>query len=107
MQNAVSIVAFGKIYEQVAIVLNNFENHRTQTQYEDAQIQKSFIFQAVNNFFVLFFIAFLKQGTIDSLGFIPVDGRNSTCVMKPIVCDVADLHTEVSQRQPEKHREST
>ena len=94
--NAVSIVAFGKIYEHVAVILNNYENHRTQTQYEDAQITKSFMFQAVNNFFVLFFIAFLKQGTIDSLGFIPVDGRNSTCVMKPIECVASELHAEVA-----------
>jgi hypothetical protein len=96
--SAGSIVVFGKVYEQVAVVLTNVENHRTQTQYEDAQITKSFLFQAFNNFFVLFFIAFFKQGEIDSVGLIPVEARNSTCVPKLISCDVSELHTDVAER---------
>jgi hypothetical protein len=94
--SASSIVIFAKVYEQVAVYLTDMENHRTQTQYEDAQITKSFLFQAFNNFFVLFFIAFLKQGTIDSVGFIEVDARNSTCILKEIDCDADDLHAEVA-----------
>ena len=94
--SASSIVIFAKVYEQVAVYLTDMENHRTQTQYEDAQITKSFLFQAFNNFFVLFFIAFLKQGTIDTVGFIEVDARNSTCILKEIDCNAEELHIEVA-----------
>ena len=92
--NAVSIVVFGKAYEAVAVKLNDMENHRTQTQYEDSQIMKSFVFQAMNNFFVLFFIAFLKQGTI---GFpnVGLSERNSTCTMIEVDCDPEDLHNDL------------
>ena len=94
--SASSIVIFGKLYERVAVYLTELENHRTQTQYEDAQITKSFLFQAFNNFFVLFFIAFLKQGRIDTVGFIEVEARNSTCIAKEIDCDPDELHPEVA-----------
>ena len=43
--NVICIQLFGKIYESVAVILNNWEHHRTQTQYEDSQIMKSFVFQ--------------------------------------------------------------
>ena len=39
--------------------LNKFENHRTQTEYVDSLILKAFGFQFVNNYFTLFYIAFL------------------------------------------------
>ena len=31
---------------QVAVALNDYENYRTNTQYEDALIAKNFVFQA-------------------------------------------------------------
>jgi hypothetical protein len=88
--NVVCIVVFGKVYEMFAIKLNDWEHHRTQTQYEDAQIMKSFVFQMINNYFVLFFIAFMKQGTI---GFptIGMEERNSTCVLVTVSCNKNDL----------------
>jgi hypothetical protein len=48
------------IYGSVAIALNDYENHRTDTQYEDALIAKTFIFQYVNSFASLFYISFVK-----------------------------------------------
>lgn len=48
------------IYGSVAIALNDYENHRTDTQYEDALIAKTFIFQFVNSFASLFYTSFVK-----------------------------------------------
>jgi hypothetical protein len=40
-------------------MLTDWENHRTQTEYDDALIIKNFLFEFINNYFSLFFIAFL------------------------------------------------
>jgi len=51
----------GASYEAVAVWLNDKENFRTQTQYNDGIIIKNFVFQFFNNYFVLFYIAYLRQ----------------------------------------------
>ena len=43
--NLLIIQVFGRIYEAVAVTLNNWENHRTETEYEDSLIIKNFAFQ--------------------------------------------------------------
>ena len=48
--NAVQIFVLNSVYKTVAIGLNNYENHRTETEYEDALICKVFLFQFVNSF---------------------------------------------------------
>jgi anoctamin-10/anoctamin-7 len=58
--NAVQIQVLNALYNTVAIRLTDYENHRTNTQYEDALIAKTFIFQFVNSFSSLFYIAFVK-----------------------------------------------
>ena len=58
--NAVQIQVMNMIYGDVAIKLNNFENHRTDTQYEDNLIAKTFVFQFVNSFAALIYVAFFK-----------------------------------------------
>eukprot|EP00615_Pteridomonas_danica_P014832 CAMPEP_0114382610 /NCGR_PEP_ID=MMETSP0102-20121206/4209_1 /TAXON_ID=38822 ORGANISM="Pteridomonas danica, Strain PT" /NCGR_SAMPLE_ID=MMETSP0102 /ASSEMBLY_ACC=CAM_ASM_000212 /LENGTH=489 /DNA_ID=CAMNT_0001538439 /DNA_START=18 /DNA_END=1488 /DNA_ORIENTATION=+ len=49
------------IYEKVAEKLTDKENHRTETEYEDALISKTFSFQFVNSFMALIYLAFIKQ----------------------------------------------
>lgn len=58
--NAVQIQVLNAIYTSIAIRLTDYENHRTNTEYEDALIAKTFIFQFVNSFASLFYIAFVK-----------------------------------------------
>ena len=58
--NLLVIVVFGGIYEEVANALNTWENHRTEQEFENALIVKIFVFQFINNYFVLFYIAFLQ-----------------------------------------------
>ena len=76
--NLVIIVVGGLIYEAIARALTNWENHRTPTEWEDSIIFKNFLFQFINNYFVLFYIAFIRpfgsacefenQRTIDGSG---------------------------------------
>jgi anoctamin-10/anoctamin-7 len=58
--NAVQIQVMNYIYGTVSVYLNEFENHRTETIYEDALIGKTFVFQFVNSFAALFYISFVK-----------------------------------------------
>lgn len=64
-------------FGDVAIRLNNQENHRTDTEYEDSLIAKTFCFQFVNSFASLFYIAFVKPfiPTID-----PCSGIGGSCM---------------------------
>jgi len=57
---AVQIQVLNLLYEMIAIKLNDYENHRTDTQYEDSLIGKTFLFQFINSFANMFYIAFVK-----------------------------------------------
>lgn len=58
--NALQIQVFNALYGSFAIWCTDFENHRTDTHYEDALIAKTFVFQFVNSFASLFYTAFVK-----------------------------------------------
>lgn len=66
--NAIQIQFFNYVYSKVVKKLTDLENHKTQVQYEDSLIIKTFIFQFVNSFNSLCYIAFVKthiEGCID------------------------------------------
>ena len=94
MANSVAIVIFTKIWGVVAEKLTDWEDNRTETEYEDSQITKVFLFSAVNNFYVLFYIAFFKQG---ELGFpwLGLDYRDSACTATPIPCSNTTTHARL------------
>ena len=62
---AIQIQVFNGVFQDVALKLNDKENHRTDTEYEDALIAKTFSFQFVNSFASLFYIAFVKPFIAD------------------------------------------
>jgi hypothetical protein len=64
--NAVQILIMSLIYNKVSILLNEFENHRTEVEYENSLIIKTVIFQFVNNYAGLFYVAFMKKGLEES-----------------------------------------
>eukprot|EP01043_Picozoa_sp_COSAG02_P068040 COSAG02_NODE_11154_length_1782_cov_1.877005_1_plen_264_part_10 len=49
------------IFYVIAEKLNDWENHRLQQDYEDALVYKNFVFQFVSNYFIMFYIAYLRQ----------------------------------------------
>ena len=63
--NAIQIQIMNMIYGDMAIKLNDYENHRTDTAYEDNLIAKSFVFQFVNSYAALLYIAFVKPFLAD------------------------------------------
>ncbi|XP_048774148.2 anoctamin-7-like isoform X2 [Ostrea edulis] len=67
--NALSIFVLGKFYDFLAVKLTDWENHRTQTKYDDSLIMKLFAFQFVNNYSSCFYIAFFR-GRFDENGII-------------------------------------
>ncbi|KAF4321830.1 hypothetical protein BBO99_00004563 [Phytophthora kernoviae] len=58
--NAIQIMVMNNVYSTVAERLNRYENHRTDTEYEDHLIGKTFLFQFVNSYASLFYVAFIK-----------------------------------------------
>lgn len=63
--NTVQIMLFKYLYQFVVSALNDFENHRTQTEYEDSMITKLTLFSFFNSYISFFYIAFVA-------GYIPV-----------------------------------
>jgi len=61
IMNAVSIMILNKIYRVVAVKLNDWENHRTESDYENALLVKIFLFQFANCYTSLYYIAFFKR----------------------------------------------
>lgn len=71
--HGVTIMLLNTGYRSIATVLNDWENHRTQQAYDNSLIQKVaplnghkltrtqiFMFEFVNNFVSMFYIAFAK-----------------------------------------------
>jgi anoctamin-10/anoctamin-7 len=58
--NAVQITVLNSVYSGIAVKLTEFENHRTDSQFEDSLTLKTFSFQFLNSFSALFYIAFVK-----------------------------------------------
>jgi len=71
--NLFVIVVYGVVYEKIADILTDFENHRTHAQYENALVMKNFMFQFFNNYFVLFYIAYFREYAD------PFSGETHTC----------------------------
>ncbi|XP_066295921.1 anoctamin-7-like isoform X4 [Branchiostoma lanceolatum] len=58
--NLILIMASGIVYQKIAEKLTEWEMHRTQTEHEDSYTFKVFIFQFVNFYSSIFYIAFFK-----------------------------------------------
>jgi hypothetical protein len=61
VSQAISIMVFNRIYQEVLTRLTDNENWKTETQYEDAAIAKEFSFKIVNAYFACFFVAFVQN----------------------------------------------
>lgn len=59
--NAISIMILDILYKKFAVYMTNFENNRTDTEYEDSIILKLFLFGFFNAYCPSIYIAFIKQ----------------------------------------------
>ena len=55
------IIICGMIFDGVAMKLNEYENHRTQDEFDDSLILKTFAFQFLNNYWALIYIAYFRE----------------------------------------------
>ncbi|KAK3739467.1 hypothetical protein QZH41_007863, partial [Actinostola sp. cb2023] len=62
--NLLAITILSCLYDKVALSLTNWENPRTRTAYTDTLTLKMFLFQSVNMYSSLFYIAFFKNTMI-------------------------------------------
>lgn len=49
------------LYNGIVYKLNDYENHRTDTNYEDSLVSKMFVFQLVNSYAALTYVSFVKM----------------------------------------------
>jgi hypothetical protein len=56
----VVIQILSRVYQKLAIFLTDYECPRTETQYEDSYTMKMFVFQFVNYYSAIFYVAFFK-----------------------------------------------
>ena len=80
--NAVQILIFNQIYSALAYHLTNYENHKTQTRYERSLILKTYIFQFLNSFNILFYIAFAKRSVTGCI----MEVNGSTVKSEDLLC---------------------
>lgn len=66
IMNAISIGVLDFVYKIVAQKMTNFENHRTQTEVNDAMIVKLFVFSFFNSYAPAIYIAFIKKAVNDT-----------------------------------------
>lgn len=59
--NALVIMFFNNIYGYIAIRLNELENYRTETEYENSLITKVFAFTFINSYASLYYIGFFRH----------------------------------------------
>ncbi|RNA28547.1 Anoctamin, partial [Brachionus plicatilis] len=58
--NVFTIMIMNRIYTFIAVSFTKWENYRTKTEYDDALIIKLFIFEFVNSYGSLFYMAFFR-----------------------------------------------
>jgi hypothetical protein len=61
--NAICIIVFNDLYKNLAAVLTTWENHRTETEFNNNLVLKCFLFQFINSYFSLYITAFIKPWT--------------------------------------------
>ncbi|CAI2165973.1 12376_t:CDS:10 [Funneliformis geosporum] len=59
--NLATIIILNIVYRNVAKYLTHFENHKTQTQFEDSLILKAYLFDFINFYSALVYILLFKQ----------------------------------------------
>jgi len=74
--NAIQIQILNYVYGLVANILNEFENHRTPSQFENSLIAKTFLFKFINSYNSLFYIAFFKRYDKDN----PCEETDEACL---------------------------
>jgi len=107
---AIQIQVLSTIYAHVSSFLNDWENHRTQTQFENALIFKTFLFQVFNNYASLIYTAFVKRyisGCLNDDCLADLQGLMSTLFLTQYFTNIVELGQPILvMRQREKDEEA-
>jgi len=87
--NSIFITVFNEIYRRVGVMLTDWENHRTESEYENSLILKNAIFQAVNCYISFFYIAFVRPFEVNLFG-MTVQGPSGDPLPVRDVCNDGD-----------------
>ena len=61
LMEGIIMFVMGQLFSPLALALNDWENHKLQTTYDNHLVFKNFVFEFVNNYFIMFYIAYLRQ----------------------------------------------
>ncbi|XP_050067716.1 anoctamin-5 [Anopheles maculipalpis] len=92
--NLIIIMLLTRIYHKLALYLTNMENPRTQTEYEDSYTVKIFVFEFMNFYSSLIYIAFFKGRFYDYPG-DDVARKSEFLRLKGDICDPAGCLSEL------------
>ncbi|ETN61810.1 hypothetical protein AND_006515 [Anopheles darlingi] len=92
--NLIIIMILTRIYHKLALYLTNMENPRTQTEYEDSYTVKIFVFEFMNFYSSLIYIAFFKGRFYDYPG-DDVARKSEFLRLKGDICDPAGCLSEL------------
>ncbi|KAJ1623746.1 calcium-activated chloride channel-domain-containing protein [Pavlovales sp. CCMP2436] len=82
--NAVAITALNTLFRNAALQLNEWENHRRSSSFTAALVYKMFIFQFINCYFSLFYIAFVKPYGVSLLFLEPQECKGALRIAEDI-----------------------
>ncbi|KAL3310449.1 Anoctamin-7 [Cichlidogyrus casuarinus] len=92
MINLVMIVTLGHLYQILAYKMTEWEMHRTQTEFESSLTLKVFVFQFLNFYSPLFYVAFMKDRFTGTPG-----NWNEFLGIRQEICNQAGCLFEISQ----------
>jgi len=88
---AIIITIFNELYATIALRLTEFENHKTESSFQQSRILKVFMFYFISSYFSLFYTAFAKTANQKIFGYGP-----DVCMENPISGDDNDCMYELS-----------
>jgi len=57
---SIQVIIFDYIYKIIIFYLTQFENHRTQSEYENSFVRKTFVMKFLNGFMSLYYLGFVQ-----------------------------------------------
>ncbi|KAL3228038.1 hypothetical protein MRX96_003967 [Rhipicephalus microplus] len=97
--NLIFIMILGKVYERLAYRLTQWEMHRTQTDFDNNLTLKVFLFQFVNFYSSIFYIAFFKGRFVGYPGkYGHLLGLRNEEASIVITCSGSDCLSELAQQ---------
>mmetsp|Transcript_9261 Transcript_9261/g.10559 ORF Transcript_9261/g.10559 Transcript_9261/m.10559 type:complete len:1032 (+) Transcript_9261:154-3249(+) len=87
--NAMAIIVLGIVFKKMAAILTDWENHRTDVEFENHLIGKTFVFTFFNSYTTLMYFAFVRQH-VD----LPPNDQTQYCIERLIEFDANGTYAD-------------